>query len=320
MSEGQAAAVGGDVGGAQTAGGELAGGANAGAATGAVAGQSAGAVLSGATDTQTAGGSGQSAESAADTGAEGWYGSFNDDLKGYAAKKGWRGPESVVESYRNLEKLIGVKDRLVTLPDSVEDADAWNDVYNKLGRPESHDKYELKLPEEFNDDFVGWAKESFHETGLTQRQAEVLSSKWNDYVQAQEEASRAAQESERSAQMDKLRSEWGVAYDKYVNQAKQAVAALGVDAKQVDALESVMGYDGVLKFFQGIGAKTMESSFVKPDSPKGFDGPLSPVDAQRELANLKADKAWVQRYLQGDRAAREQSKKLHQWAFPGTPV
>jgi len=61
-----------------------------------------------------------------------------------------------------------------------DDADAWDKVFSRLGRPESSDKYELAVPADlpetvpYDEDMAKGFKDQAHELGLTQKQASSL--------------------------------------------------------------------------------------------------------------------------------------------------
>jgi hypothetical protein len=320
MSEGQTAEV---------AGGTEGGASGAGAAA-VLTGSDGGGQPNVAVDSGSEGGSGSAEAGVGVTGAAGessvdassgseaaWSANLPDDFRGYAEKKGWSGPEAVVESYRNLEKLIGVKDRLVTLPESVEDADGWNDVYKKLGRPDSPEDYQVNWGDKSDDNFVGWARKNFHEIGLSNQQAAALTDRWNEMNKNLSEEQNKAQSVQFEQEFNQLKSEWGAAYEKHLSVAKRAVAELNIDNETIGKLEQTMGFSGVMKMMQKIGDKFSEASFVAGDRPVGLDAAVTPEQAKHEIAELKKDKNWQKQYLEGDKAARRRFSQLHKWAYPG---
>jgi len=75
-----------------------------------------------------------------------WIDSIEDsELKGYVSNKGWSDPAELAKGYQNLEKLLGSEK--MPMPKGPEDAEGWNRVYDKLGRPESPDGYGIKAPD-----------------------------------------------------------------------------------------------------------------------------------------------------------------------------
>ena len=79
----------------------------------------------------------------------------------------------MLESYRHLEKLIG-RDK-IALPKE-GDAEAWNAVYDRLGRPENAEGYEIAVPEGLERDsaFEEQMRGLFHKAGLTKMQVAAL--------------------------------------------------------------------------------------------------------------------------------------------------
>jgi hypothetical protein len=243
-----------------------------------------------------------------------WTASLNEDLKGYIQTKGFKDPASVVDSYRGLEKLIGVKDKLLKLPDN-DDQAAWNEVYDKLGRPKDPKDYKFELPKETNPEFESWARDNFHKLGLTKKQGEELLKGYvelnSNTVQKQEQAKQI----DLKAQEDNLKKSWGHAFDQNVQMAKNAAAQFGFDAPTIDKLENAFGYEGAMKLLQTLGAKVGEASFVSSNSPKGF-GVLTPDQAKYEIAELKKDAGFIQKWSTGDREAKAKLEHLHKWAYP----
>lgn len=246
-----------------------------------------------------------------------WTSSFNDDLKGYVQNKGFKDPGSVLESYRNLEKHLGApKERILQLPEKSDDP-AWNEIYGKLGRPEKADDYKIEIPQGHGDEkFASWAKGTFHELGLSAKQAETLAQKWNGYVAEGLQAQTATQQAEAFKQDQALQQKWGAAYNQNIGIAQEAMRKFGVDETKIDQLESVLGYGGVIELLYNIGSKTSEDTFVGGNGAGGANRPMSPEAAKQELARLSSDKGWMSKWLAGDKEARELKSRLVQYMNP----
>jgi len=245
-----------------------------------------------------------------------WFKGFNDDLKGYVQTKGFKDPQSVVESYKNFEKLMGApKDKLLRLPEKA-DAPEWNDVYSKLGRPQDPKGYEFTLPETMDKEFEGWAKENFHKLGLTKKQGEDLIKGYVELNTSKETAFNSQIQAKAQEQEANLKKEWGAAFDQNIQVAKKAATQFGLDGKMIDNLESALGYDGVMKFLSTIGSKIGEAGFVDSNSAKGFGGAMTPEQARFEISSLKTDTEFGKKYSSGDVEARRRLDQLHKWAYP----
>ena len=246
-----------------------------------------------------------------------WTSGLAEDVKGYVQTKGFKDPASVVESYRNLEKTLGVpKERLLKLPEKA-DAPEWGEIYNRLGKPEKADEYQIAMPEKGGDEaFAKWAKETFHGLNLTRTQGEQLSAKWNEYVGKNTEAQQAQQAAKVEQDVGKLKQEWGAAHEQNVNIARRAAQTFGLQGDMVDRLESAIGFGPLMKMLHTIGSKLGEDSFVGADS-KGGAGIPTPSQANYQIKTLKQDTDFMRRFASGETAARDMWEKLHRYAAGG---
>lgn len=223
--------------------------------------------------------------------------------------KGWKGPADALLSYQNLERVFGADKagRTILAPKSDDDADGWNAVYNRLGRPESPDKYGLPVPEGDDGSFAQAAAPVLHELGLTTRQAKGLAEWWNKASSARIEAEGEAFSKASEAEYAALKGEWGTAAAQNEELAKRAVLKFskeaGIDEAAFDAMERAIGTAKVMKLFHAIGAQFSESSFVASDAPTG--GALTPAQAKQKVAGMFADKEFMARYMHPDERVRQ---------------
>lgn len=242
-----------------------------------------------------------------------WLSGLSDDAKGYVQNKGFKDPAAAIDSYRNLEKLMGVpKERLLKLPEK-EDDPAWAEVHARLGKPATADEYKIDGE---NKEFAKWAKGTFHELGLSKKQAETLFGKYNEFAQGITAKQSQAMAEQLQASEASLKKEWGAAYDQNLMTAKKAAMAFGLTEDVINKLESAMGYDGVMKFMQSVGSKVGEDSFVTSgQSARGF-GAMTPEQARNRIAALKQDKDFAIKLSNGNAEARGEWDRLNQWAMP----
>lgn len=223
--------------------------------------------------------------------------------------KGWKGPADALLSYQNLERVFGADKagRTILAPKSDDDADGWNAVYSRLGRPESPDKYELPVPEGDDGSFAQAAAPVLHELGLTAKQAKGLAEWWNTASSAriQSESESFSQQSE--ADYKALQAEWGAAATKNEELAKRAVLKFskeaGIDEDTFDAMERAMGTGKLMKLFHAIGAQFAEADFVSSDAPSG--NAMTPAQARNKVAALFADQEFMARYMNPDQRVRQ---------------
>lgn len=239
--------------------------------------------------------------------------------------KGWKGPADALLSYQNLEKVFGADKagRTILAPKGDDDADGWNAVYNRLGRPESADRYELPVPEGDDGSFAQAAAPVLHELGLTTKQARGLAEWWNKASSARIEAADESFSKQSETEYAALRGEWGAAAAQNEELAKRAVLKFskeaGIDEATFDAMERAIGTAKVMKLFHAIGAQFSESAFVSSDTPAA--GALTPAQARNKQAAMFADKEFMARYLNPDERVRqsaiEEMMRLTRMANPG---
>lgn len=243
----------------------------------------------------------------------------DNDLKGWAQNKGFKDPVAALDSYRNLEKLMGADraGRTVVLPTKWDDPKEVQPFYEKLGVPKDPTGY--KMPKDADPDMAKWASATFHEAGLTPRQAELVANKWNEMAAGRTEAMKTKYAETIAADQEALKKEWGAAYDDKLTKAKSAAKGLGVDAETVDKLENALGFGGLMKFFSGLGEKMGESSFVEGSTSGAFGGAKTPAQALAEIGELRKDAEFVKRFIAGDTEAKAKMEQLHKWAYPDAP-
>lgn len=243
-----------------------------------------------------------------------WTSGLNEEVKGYVTKKGFKDPAMVLDSYVQLEKLIGVpKERLLKLPEKADDAAGWNEIHDRLGRPKTAKEYGIKSEDAA---FVDWAQTTFHELGLSKAQGEKLIEKFGGFAKAQQSVSEGAKQAEFTKQDGSLKSDWGAAYDQNINVGKRAVAELGIDAPTIDKLEAAMGFAGVMKLFHKLGSQVGESTFHNGSgTPPKFNGAMTPAQALARIQALRQDNTFVTKFINGGADEKAEMAQLHEWAF-----
>jgi len=240
--------------------------------------------------------------------------------------KGWKGPADALLSYQNLEKVFGADKagRTILAPKSDDDAEGWTAVYNRLGRPESPDKYELPVPEGDDGSFAQAAAPVLHELGLTAKQAKGLAEWWNEASSKRIEMEQESFSSRSEAEYKELQREWGAAAAQNEELAKRAVLKFskeaGIDESTFDAMERAMGTSKLMKLFHAIGSQFAEADFVASDTPSG--SAMTPQQAKNKIAGMFADQEFMSRYLNTDERVRqgaiEEMMRLNRMANPDT--
>jgi hypothetical protein len=292
-------------------------GANAGVASGNAAPSTGAASVGGA-----AGGTGQATGagtpgSQAPAVAQDWTTGLADESKGFVQNKGWKNPGEVLESYRNLEKLVGAPpDRILQLPQG-DDPQAMEGIYNRLGRPASPEGYKLPMPEKGGDPaFAKAASEIFHKAGLSEKQANEVVSWWNQTNAGAQEAAREAYVAKVTSEKQALQKEWGAAHEQNSATASRAIREFAVPPEAIDAIESKIGFAATVKLFHSIGSKLGEASFVAGERGRS-DSALTPQQATSRIKELISDAGFVRRLQEGGIAEKNEWARLHHFQNGG---
>lgn len=245
-----------------------------------------------------------------------WVANLPENSRGYAQNKGWKNPGEMLDSYQNFEKLMGApQDKIIKMPDS-EDAEGWRGVYAKLGRPQTAEEYKLPVPTENGDpNFAKAASGWFHEMGLSVKQAQAITAKFNEYQAGQIAAGKTQTIEAMTNEQNAVKTKWGAAYDQNVKVASRAAREFGMTTDVLSKMEAAMGYEKLMMHFHAIGSKLGESSFH--DGHGGSGGAMTPEQAKSAIAEKMKDKTFIQKMDQKDVSALNEWNRLHQMANPG---
>ena len=240
---------------------------------------------------------------------------FSDGtLKSYPSLSRFKTVDDLGKSYGEAEKFIGGSVRIPDANTSEEDRNAF---YTKLGRPESPDKYDIRVAEgaPLDEKLVGAFKGVAHSLGLNSEQAQKLT----DWYSGQAAGIMEQQGTQRTAQIQQWESEvdrmWG--WQKAKNDAIGARALMTMLegnaehplAKMLD--ETGLGNHPALRqFFYELGMKQGEDRFVEGDQGPSEEDVTS---ARDEINAIRGDKnhAYWDARKPGYQEARARMRKLY---------
>jgi len=246
-----------------------------------------------------------------------------EDLRGEGVFANHQSVADLAKSYVSAAKMVGL-DKNALLPIPRDDSkEAWDAVYNKLGRPETPDAYNLDPYKDAADGNVlkDWAGK-LHNLGLNQKQVDGVLGDFFGQSKAAQEAMKVAQDQRFSAWNDEITKELGLAKDRKLDAAVNLVEKnMGEGALDFIAEHPEVFKDPrMVKFLVGMADKTGESSVLLADG-KTTNGALSPADAQQQLSALKSNPEYMKAMLDKGHPQHEyfvnQQNKLFEFAFPG---
>lgn len=238
----------------------------------------------------------------------------------------WKGVDDTITSYRNLEKLTGVPpERLVKLPGEKDGPDAWKPIFQRLGMPETADKYVVPVPEGDKGEFANQAKAWFHGANMTQSQVTKVAEAWNGFQAEQAKAQAEALETRNLSDVAELKKGWGADYDTNSQLVDKAAEAFGMDQAILDALKQAAGPKKAMEFLHNVGKKLgAEDSKVPGIGSKGESVAMTPEMAKAEIARLRNDRTFAKLFTSEDpqqkMQAQDTMRRLSLIAAPGFTV
>ena len=230
--------------------------------------------------------------------------------------------EDLAKGYVSAQQMIGNSIRIPSKEAGQEDWDKFygkfadvpglarynpedlSSLYEAAGRPADAKGYNIEgAPEDF--------LQVAHEAGLNRQQVEALLD-YEKNLNAQQES---ADQDALNNGINTLKQEWGLAFDRKVEEGQRAVAFLEQTAPGLSEALDATGagnHPAVIKVFQALGANLKEGEgFAGTNS--GNSG-MTPAEARAQIAEIQNNPQHP--YHNGDEAALEKYLELHRFAHP----
>ena len=202
----------------------------------------------------------------------------------------------LAKGYMNAFNLVS-RDK-IPMPQT---ADEWQEVYNRLGRPNEAAEYNIgvrdELPEEFKEIMsknMDWFRMTAHELGLNSDQASQLYTKYTDYIYDEAQKQNDLIESEMHEAESALRNEYGEAFDGKMLLANRAITEVGGEDLISLFERTGMGRNPtVVKAFIKIGEMISEETGLDvsgqpSDSNDDLDAQIAAIQANPAYMDAKA--------------------------------
>jgi len=180
----------------------------------------------------------------------------------------------------------------VVIPNNNSTDDQWNEVYTKLGRPESADKYALDVKSEVVNLDEGAIKsfaEQSHKLGLNNKQAQGILEFYKNNMEGTAQQTKIDTETAQSQSEQQLRQEWGRDFEGKVKQAG-ALAKANINPEVLDMTLSngtrLGDHPEIIKGFAKIAGMMSEDKILGTES-ENVD---TAKDIESEISALSNDK------------------------------
>ena len=198
--------------------------------------------------------------------------------------------DALAKSYINATQMIG-KDK-VAVPNKNSTDDQWNEVYDKLGRPESADKYSLNAKSEvvpIDEQAIKQFAENAHQLGLNNKQAQGILEFYKNNMEGMAKQAKVDTETAQAQSTQQLRQEWGREFDTNIKKAG-ALAKANMNPEILDMqLKDGMrlgDHPEIIKGFAKIAGMMSEDKIVSTES----ENVSSNTDVETEISDIMNNK------------------------------
>jgi hypothetical protein len=180
----------------------------------------------------------------------------------------------------------------VAVPNNNSTDDQWNEVYDKLGRPESPDKYQLDAKSDvvpLDESAIKSFAENAHQLGLNNKQAQGILEFYKNSMEGSAQQNQVDMETAQANAEQELRKEWGRAYEDNIKKAG-AVAKANMDANILDMQlkdgTRLGDHPAIIKGFANIANLMSEDKLVSTESENVSQG----IDYDAEISKIVNDR------------------------------
>jgi hypothetical protein len=198
--------------------------------------------------------------------------------------------DALAKSYINAVSMIGTDK--IPLPGKTATDEQWNEVYNKLGRPESADKYTLELKTDVapvDENVIKGFAQNAHKLGLNNKQAQGILEFYKQTLEGSAKEMSVNMETAQAEATNTLRSEWGKSYDENLRKAS-SVAQTYLEPELLDTQlrdGSRLGDNPkIIKAFANIANLLSEDKIIGTEA----DNVLQGREIEKEIEELTSDK------------------------------
>jgi hypothetical protein len=198
--------------------------------------------------------------------------------------------DALAKSYINAVSMIGTDK--IPLPGKTATDEQWNEVYNKLGRPETADNYKLEFKTDVapvDEKVIKGFAQNAHKLGLNNKQAQGILEFYKSTLEGSAKEMSVNMETAQAEATNALRSEWGRAYDDNLRKAAN-VAQTYLEPELLDTQlrdGSRLGDNPkIIKAFANIANLLSEDKIIGTEA----DNVLQGRDIEREIDELTNDK------------------------------
>jgi hypothetical protein len=198
--------------------------------------------------------------------------------------------DALAKSYINAVSMIGADK--ISLPGKSATDEQWNEVYNKLGRPESADKYTLEFKTDvasIDENTIKGFAQNAYKLGLNNKQAQGILEFYKSKLESSAKEMNVNMEYAQEQAANSLRAEWGKSYDENLRKAS-SIAQTYLEPELLDTQlrdGSRLGDNPkIIKAFANIANLLSEDKIIGTEA----DNVLQGREIEKEIEELTSDR------------------------------
>lgn len=235
--------------------------------------------------------------------AKPWYeGIAEPEIKEYMKAKNYANPYEAARAAWSANKMVTVQADVQAFLDGKATPEQEAAVFQRMGRPPSADKYDLKFGDTADEGLSKLGKEIFFELGANPAKAQKAVDKYNQFVLAHAASQQEAERVENETALKAIETKWGPELEAHKAAGKryvEAAMAKGVVSKELmEKLDNSIGVAAVVELFAGLGKLSDEPGLKGGGT--GADpndvSTMTPEAAKSKIDTLKGDAEFQKKY------------------------
>lgn len=251
-----------------------------------------------------------------------WTTGLAPELIGHAQNKGWdkltpvEAAKAALTAHREAQGYIGVPEaQIIKLPAAGAAPDAWNPVWEKLGRPKTAAEYDFTTVKTAagaapDAQFLDMVRKEAFSRGLSKSAALDHAKALIGWTEAEDARDQTTRLAEATTARKALMDNWGATAEARLTRAKRVATMAGFTPEELAAAEGTKGYAFIMGLMDKVAEKAGEDVFTPNGKGNGDPLTMTKEQAIAKKAELMGDDAWRKRYLEGGQAENREFASL----------
>lgn len=248
-----------------------------------------------------------------------WEGIKEEPIRDYIKEKNYANPYEAAAAAWNANKLNKLTPDIEAFVTNKATPEQEANVFKLLGRPESSDKYDFKVPQgvTVDDGLMKFGKDLFFSLGLSPARAQAAFDKWQEFATATNAAANEGIRADNDKGLEDLTKRWGPELEANRAAGHRAVQALGLSNELIQSVENNIGSAAIVELLAAIGKKTGEGGFKAGGNQTDPNDPntMSKEQAALRIKALQADPEFSKKYTDKNAEGHKEALALMEKLF-----